>query len=117
MAKKIVKFVVDEGRAPTRSKEAGNPYVLRAPFAIYMEPGGTRDLNLGISCNLPSVLCYKETATLVAPGVKFRVTLRSEKTPLNIGEGEQLCKVFPLSSNSLDLEGASTDADKEKEEQ
>lgn len=106
MTKRIVKFAVDEGRAPTRSEEVGNPYVLRAPFAVYMEPGGQRELSLGISCNLPSVLVSKDASALVPPGTKYKVVLRSEKDVLNIGEGEVLARVYPISSADLDLEGS-----------
>lgn len=101
--KLVVEFKKTDGPTPGRSEQAGRPFLLKLPMSITLPPGATRVMKMGLSCNLPAIVCRRGETTIFAPGQELEVTLRNnEVNPLVLGEKEVVAQCFVLDNTDLE---------------
>lgn len=103
--KLIVEFKKTDGPAPGRSEQAGRPFLLKMPMPVTVPPLGTRVVKLGVSCNLPVVVCRRgNDAQLFAPGQELEVKVQNADltAPLQVGTNEVVAQCFVLDNTDLE---------------
>ena len=108
MAKKKVNFKLTDGIKPKKMDSAGKPFGLKLPFAVTVAPNSIKEIDLGISCELPLLVISnfsdmsESKVKLVAPGERIVVTI-STLSGVSLGDGEVVAKAFVVDNSDMEL--------------
>lgn len=110
MAKRKVNFTVTDGSKPRKLEGPGKPFGLKLPFSVTLPPRTTREVNLGVSCELPLLVVpavlspgLQVGVTTVTPGESVKVLLTSNSDTVTLSEGEIVARVYVIDNSDMEL--------------
>jgi len=104
MAKKKVMFSTTDGMQPRKSDSPGKPFNVRLPMTVNISAHSSKEIRLGVSCELPVVLSRDGVASLFAPRQEISVTLKnSGDSVLSFGEGEVVAQAYVVDCTEMEL--------------
>ena len=110
MAKKKISFKTTDGVKPRKLDGPGKPFGLRLPMSVNLPPRTSREIDLGVSCDVPVLLvpnlfslAAQSDVKFFGPGTALKVTIVSGNDHMNLGEGEVVAKVFVFDNSDMEL--------------